>query len=270
MKIIFYLFAAFVLLIVYVRFLESVSLFYPSRKIVVTPKEAGIAFEDIYFSTADHVRLNGWLVKTAVRPKEAATVLFCHGNAGNIGDRVEKILNFRNLGLNVFIFDYRGYGKSQGRPTEKGMYSDVQAAYDYLQTRHDIAKKRIIVYGASMGGVAAIDLASKQPVAALIADSTFTSGADMAKRIVPFVPSFMLAVKLDNATKIQKITVPKLFIHSPDDQTVPFKLGQRLFALAPEPKEFLQITGNHNEGYALSEKIFLPGIEKFLDKYKLR
>ncbi len=270
MKILFYLIAGFVLLIVYVRFLESVSLFYPSRKIQVTPKEAGVAFEDIYFSTADHVRLNGWLVKRADRPEVAATVLFFHGNAGNIGDRVEKVVNFRDLGLNVFIIDYRGYGKSQGRPTEQGMYADAKAAYDYLQSRPDIAKNRIVVYGASMGGVAAVDLASKYPVAALIADSTFTSAADMAKKIAPFVPSFMLAVKLDSASKIKKVTVPKLFIHSPQDGTVPFRFGKALFDLAPEPKEFLQITGSHNEGYALSEQIFLPGIESFLDKNGLR
>lgn len=270
MKIILCFFAGFVLVFVYVRYMESVSLFHPSRRITVTPKEAGLAFEDIYFSTADHVRLNAWLVKRATRPEEAATVLFCHGNAGNLSDRVAKLTDFRNAGLNVFILDYRGFGKSQGRTTEKGMYADVKAAYDYLQTRPDIAKNKIILYGASMGGAAAIDLASKEPVAALIVDSTFTSSIDMAKRIAPLVPSFMLAVKLDSVSKIKKISAPKLFIHSPDDETVPFWMGKKLFDLASEPKEFLQIIGSHSEGYALSEGIFLPGFENFLDKHGLR
>lgn len=270
MKLIIFLIVGFVLLIVYVRFLEAVSLFIPSRKITMTPKEMGLDFEDIYFVAEDHIRINGWLVKAAVNSEKVSTVFFCHGNAGNIGDRVEKIRNFRDLGLNVFIFDYRGYGKSQGRPTEKGMYVDAAAAFNYLQSRQDIATERIIVYGASMGGVAAIDIASKRPVLALIADSTFTSSADMAKTIIPFVPAFILGTKLDNATKIKGITAPKLFIHSPDDETVPFRLGQKLFKLASEPKEFLVISGNHNEGFALSQDIYLPGIENFLNKHNLR
>lgn len=270
MRILVYLAAGFVLLVVYVRFLEAVSLFVPTRKIAVTPSEAGLAFEDIYFSTEDHIRLNGWLVKCAVKPAEAATILFFHGNAGNIGDRVEKVKNFYKLGVNIFIIDYRGYGKSQGRPTENGMYRDAVAAYDYLVSRPDIAKDRIVAYGASLGGVAAIDVASKRPLAALIADSTFTSAADMGKTIAPFVPSFILTTKLDNAAKIIRITAPKLFIHSPDDTTVPFRLGQKLFALAGEPKEFLKIAGSHNEGYSLSQDVFLTGIKNFLDKYNLR
>ncbi len=270
MKILVYIAVGCVLLVVYVRFLEAVSLFMPTRKIAVTPSQAGLAFEDIYFSAEDHVRLNGWLVKSAVNSAMAATILFFHGNAGNIGDRVEKIQNFYDLGVNVFIIDYRGYGKSQGKPTEQGMYRDALAAYDYLVSRKDILKDRIVVYGASMGGVAAIEVASKRPVAALIADSTFTSASDMGKTIAPFVPAFILTTKLDNAAKIIRVMAPKLFIHSPDDETVPFRLGQKLFALAPEPKEFLKIVGSHNEGYALSQNVFLAGIKNFLDKYDLR
>lgn len=270
MKILIFLFAGFVCLIVYVRFLESSRLFASTREILATPKEAGLDFEDVYFSTSDHLRLNGWLVKATEAPQNASTFLFCHGNAGNIGDRIEKIRRFHEFGVNVFIFDYRGFGKSQGRPTEEGMYRDAKAAYTYLKSRQDIASERIIVYGASMGGVAAIDLASQQKVAALIIDSTWTSAADMAKTIAPFVPSFILTARLDNASKIKTIMVPKLVIHSPDDQSVPFALGQKLFALAPEPKEFLQIFGSHSQGYETSREIFFPGIRNFLDKYQLR
>lgn len=245
-------------------------MFFPALWILATPKDAGLEFEDIFFTTEDRVRISGWLVKAAKNPDKAATVLFFHGNAGNIGDRVEKIRNFHDMGLNVFIVDYRGFGKSEGRPSERGMYLDAQAAYDYLAGRTDIDKKRIIVYGASMGGVAAIDLAARRPVAGLIADSTITNAADMAKKILPFIPTFLLNVKLDNIAKIPGVTAPKLFIHSPDDEMVPFRLGQKLFDAAAEPKEFLTISGTHNEGYALSERLYVPGVEGFLDKYKLR
>ncbi len=270
MKFLIYIFCGCVALIVYVRFLEASSLFVPSRDVAVTPGQAGFDFEDIYFVTQDHVRLNGWLVKSAQMPQAAATILYCHGNAGNIGDRIEKLQDFSNLGVNVFIFDYRGFGKSQGRPTEQGMYRDALAAYDYLASREDIAKNRIVVYGASMGGVAAVDLASQRMVSALIADSTWTNAADMSQTIFPFVPSFLLTVQLDNANKIKEINVPKLFIHSSDDQTVPFRLGQKLFALAPEPKKFVQISGSHAQAYSVSKDVFLAQVEQFLDQYQLR
>lgn len=270
MKFLIYIFCGCVAFIIYVRFLEASSLFVPSRDVAVTPKQAGLDFEDIYFVTQDHIRLNGWLIKSAVTPQAAATILYCHGNAGNIGDRVEKLQDFRNLGVNVFIFDYRGFGRSQGRPTEQGMYRDAQAAYDYLISREDIAKNRIVVYGASMGGVAAIDLASQQTVAALIVDSTWTNAVDIAKTIVPFVPAFLLTVQFDNANKIKRIKVPKLFIHSFDDQTVPFRLGQKLFELAPEPKKFIEISGSHSQAYSVSKDVFLAQLEQFLDQYQLR
>jgi len=269
MKIFIYLVIGFFLLIIYVRFLEGVSLFIPTRRIQATPRDVGLDFDDVYFSTEDHVRLNGWLVRAEGRSAQAGTLIFCHGNAGNIGDRVEKILNFHDLGVNVFIFDYRGYGRSQGHPTEHGMYRDAAAAFDYLRTRKDIDQNKLVFYGASMGGVAAIDAVTRRPAAALIADSTFTSAADMAKTIAFFVPSFLLKAKLDNASKIKAVTVPKLFIHSPEDDTVPFALGEKLYNSAPEPKEFLKISGSHNDGYAQSQGVFFPGIKNFLEKYDL-
>ncbi len=196
-------------------------------------------------------------------------MIFCHGNAGNISDRIEKILNFYNLGINVFIIDYRGYGRSQGHPTEQGMFFDAAAAIDYLRTRKDINQNKLVFYGSSIGGVAAIDAVSKKPVAALIADSTFTSAVDMGRIIAPIVPPFLIKAKLDNASKIKGIAIPKLFIHSPDDDTVPFHLGEKLYQLAPEPKEFLRISGSHNDGFEKSHDIFFAGIKAFLIKNNL-
>jgi len=271
-KVLLYLVLAGMLLLAYVRYLESTSIFFPSKQILATPRDAGLEYEDVYFSTIDKVKINGWLVKAVTaHPQYAstATLIFLHGNAGNIGDRVDKVAAFHKLGLNVFIIDYRGYGKSQGKPSEQGMYYDALAAWDYLRTRSDVNPSAIAVYGASLGGAAAVDLAMHRQVSCLILDSTFSSARDMAKVIVPFVPPFLLSIKMDSINKIGAIRIPKLFIHSPDDEVVPYELGRRLFKAASHPKEFLDISGTHNEGYFLSRDEFLDGIKQFLTRYNL-
>jgi fermentation-respiration switch protein FrsA (DUF1100 family) len=204
----------------------------------------GLAYEDVYFKTADGLTLNAWFLKN---PKATSTLIFAHGNAGNISDRLLKVRFFYNLGLNVFIFDYRGYGNSEGKPTENGIYLDAQAAYDYLQSRGDLNMKNIVAYGASLGGVVAIDLATHRPIAALVVESTITSAPDMARKLYPFIPSVLMSIKFNSLFKVKTITIPKLFMHSPQDTVVPFAMGQRLFAAAHEPKEFLQISGGHND-----------------------
>ncbi len=218
MKIFFQLIIFVVLFVVYVRYLESRSVFYPARPLSATPEEIGLTFEDIYIQTSDNVNIHGWLIKA---PSAKSTVIFLHGNAGNIGDRLGKIDLFHRMGLNILIIDYRGYGKSGGHPTEKGVYKDALAAYDYLQKRDDTKGQNIIGYGVSLGGAIAIDLASKRDLICLMVDSTFSSAVDIAKRIYPFVPSFLIKTKLDSIIKIKNLTIPKLFIHSVDDRTIP-------------------------------------------------
>ena len=252
----------------YIRYVENSTLFLPNKAIVATPDTIGLAFEDIYFMTQDNVRLNGWFIPGPSQPPSSTehtiTLIFLHGNAGNIADRLGKIALFHTLGLHVFIVDYRGYGKSDGRPTEAGMYEDARAAYDYLQTRKDINLKRIVAYGASLGGAAAVDLATHRPVAGLIIDSSFSSAADMAKTIIPFIPGFLVKTKMDSITKIQKVSAPKLCIHSPKDQTVPFALGKKLYDAANNPKTFLRITGGHNDNHVEDQHTFTEGLLKFL------
>lgn len=253
----------------YARYAERRILFVPSRSLTRTPADAGMEFEDIFFSTVDGVRLNGWFIKAAGKTPAPATVLYFHGNAGNIAGRIDKVSYLQQMGLNVFLVDYRGYGKSEGAPTEQGLSLDAWAAYDYLVGVKGVPAKKVVVYGSSLGGAAAVDLACRRPVAALILDSTFTSAADMARKIIPLIPSFMVSVKLDSVHKIATVTAPKLFIHSSTDEVVPFALGQRLFAAAPFPKEFLEIRGGHNDGYLVSEKTYVGGIKAFLRKYEL-
>ena len=252
--------------VAYVRYLESVTVFHPSKKIEATPAQAGLKFEDIYFRTKDKNLLNGWFVKN---PRARSMVLYLHGNAGNICDRLDKIAAFHDMGVNVFIIDYRGYGKSQGKPSEHGIYEDAAAAYDYLLTREDVHPDTICVYGASLGGVAAVDLAAKRKIAGLIIDSSFSSAADMAKTIHPLIPAFLLRTKMDSIHKIHKITVAKLFIHSQEDQVVPYRLGKKLFDAALPPKDFLEVKGGHNDSHIYSKDIWASGIRNFLKKSNL-
>ena len=265
MRIIFFIIVFVVGLILFVRYLESTSLFYPAKKIATTPASIGLLYEDVHFQTQDGFTLNGWFIKGEL----PVTLVFMHGNAGNIGDRLAKIDLFHHLGLNIFIFDYRGYGQSQGAPTEVGIYKDAVAAYDYLQTRKDIDKNKIILYGASLGGAVAVDLAVKRKVAGLIVDSTFTNGRDMAKRIYPFIPSFIVGIKLDSLAKIDAVTIPKLFLHSHEDEMVPYELGWKLYEAAPSPKMFIETEGGHNDTLIHDTSKFRQGLKDFLVKFNL-
>ncbi len=253
--------AVAVVFIVFIRYFESKSYFHPTREMPTTPADVGLNFEDIYLTSEDGVKINGWFIR---HPQAKSTFLYFHGNAGNMTHRLEKIQMFHKLGLNIFIIDYRGYGKSEGQPTEKGVYRDARAAYDYLLSRKDIDLKKIIAYGDSLGGVVAVDLAIQRSVACLIVDSSFSSGADIAKDIFPFVPSMILTTKMDSKKKVKAITIPKLFIHSVNDEIIPFYLGERLFQAASEPKQFLKITGGHNTSHIDSQDIYQSGFRKFL------
>lgn len=264
MKIILYLIVIFVLFIVFIRYLERTSVFYPDQILTTTPRDLGLPYEDVFIQTQDHVMIHGWLIKS---PSAKSTLIFFHGNAGNIGDRLGKIDLFHKIGLNVLIIDYRGYGKSEGRPTEQGIYQDATAAYDYLISRSDMKGQNFISYGASLGGAVAVDLAIKRALSCLIVDSTFSSAADMAKRIYPFIPSFFIQTKMDSIGKIKNITVPKLFIHSVEDQLVPIALGKKLYDAAPGPKEFIEIIGDHNDGYFQDQEKIKNRMTAFLKSW---
>ncbi len=255
--------ALFVVVFFYVlvRFLEKTSIFYPSRIVEITPDRFKLPFEDIILTTEDGVKINGWLI---LKPGAKSTLLFFHGNAGNISDRLMKLRFFYEMGVNTFIIDYRGYGRSQGTPSEEGIYRDGRAAYDFLKSRADIGNLPIVIYGGSLGGAVAIDVALKRPVAGLIIDSSFPSAPAMARIIYPVIPTFFMSVKLDSINKIKTLSVPKLFMHSTDDQVVPFRLGQELYEAAPEPKEFVTLTGGHNDAHIDCKDKFLNSIAGFL------
>ncbi|MGD9015137.1 MAG: alpha/beta hydrolase [Candidatus Omnitrophota bacterium] len=249
----------------YLRHFEKKGIYYPSKEIIFSPADAGFKYEDIFFTSEDKLRLNGWFVPSG---QSRGTLLFCHGNAGNISHRVEIIRIFNQLNLNVFIFDYRGYGRSQGVPTEQGLYKDAQAAFRYLLNRGDVDQKAIIIYGKSIGANVAIKLASMVKAAALISESGFTSAYDMGRKLFPYLPiKWIITVKFDAQSAIRDITIPKLIIHSEDDEIIPFAMGKKLFEAAASPKEFYQMQGTHNEAIFTAEQEYIRSLDSFLSKY---
>ena len=263
MKFVLYVIIFVVLFLAGIRYIERHSIFFPMKEMSSTPKDVGLSYEDIYFTTIDNKKLNGWFI-----PAHNAefTLMFVHGNAGNIGHRLEKILLFHVLGLNVFIFDYRGYGKSEGAPSEKGVYKDIDAAYLYLTDKRRIPKDRIILYGESIGGAVAIDLASREEVRGLITEETFSSVKDMAKMAYPVIPHFVFSARFNSVSKIGQVSCPKLIIHSVDDEIVPFYLGEKLLNAAKPPKKFLKVRGSHNTAFFDSKEEFVKGIQSFVNE----
>ena len=244
---------------------QSHYVYYPERIISADPSNVGLEFKSVSFETEDRVKLSGWLI-----PSEGASgvILFCHGNAGNISHRLESIQIFHRLGLDIFIFDYRGYGRSEGRPSEIGTYRDAEAAWQYLVEERQVSPNRIVVFGRSLGGAVAAWLAHRHTPGALILESTFTSVPDIGAKLYPYLPVRLLSrYKYDTARYLDGVNCPVLIVHSREDEIMPFSHGQRLFERATEPKEFLEISGSHNEGFIMSGKHYEEGLNAFISMY---
>ncbi len=243
---------------------QSRFVYFPTKDIEETPKDVGLKYADVVFSTEDGVGLHGWFVP-AHRERARAVVLFCHGNGGNISHRLQSIHLFHRLGYDTFIFDYRGYGKSEGKPTEKGTYLDTEAAWNYLLTEKQAAPEEIIVFGRSLGGAIAAQLARNHSPAGLIVESSFTSVPDLGSEMFPFLPVRIISrFDYDTVESVRETTCPLLVVHSRDDDLIPFAHGRRIFDAANEPKQFLEITGSHNEGFLDSLEEYSAALEKFI------
>jgi len=234
----------------------------PGRTLDRTPADIGTDYQDVSIQTTDGVTLHGWYIPGS----GDRVLLFFHGNAGNISHRLESIRQFLHLGLSVLIIDYRGYGQSEGRTTEKGIYRDAEAAWHYLTETVNTPDNRIIVFGRSMGASAAAYLAARHHPLALIIESSFTSVPDVAREYYPWLPVRWLS-RLRHSAKefVQDNDSPVLVVHSRDDEIVPFHHGESIFAAAKEPKSFLEIRGTHIDAYVSDEQNYLAGLRSFLD-----
>ena len=239
------------------------------REHVATPAERGLGWEQVELQTADGLLLDAWWI-----PVEDARgkLLFFHGNAGNISHRLDSILQFHRLGLSVLILDYRGYGRSEGRPSEEGTAQDARAGWRWLTEQQEASADEIVLFGRSLGAAVAAELAASlapqgQPAAGIL-ESPFRSVPALGQQLYPFLPVRWLAT-LDYPTEryVTHIESPLLFIHSRDDEIIPFSEGEAVYRAANEPKELLTIRGGHNTGFIDSEPDYSAGIDAFLERY---
>ena len=254
-----------IILTVLAYFSQESLVFFPDRTLRATPARVGLHFEDVRLTTADGVGLGAWWVE----PERArGAVVFAHGNAGNISDRLDTIKLFVGLDVAVLAFDYRGYGSSDGSPSETGTYRDMEAAVAHALHTRGIDRERTIYYGESLGGAVALATALRLPPAALVLESTFTSVRAMAAVHYPFVPGFLATrVRYDSLARVRGLRCPLLVLHGPADTIVPYRMGRQLFEAALGPKAFADLEGDHNDGGLIVSPAASDALRAFLDTY---
>lgn len=232
-----------------------------------TPALLGLAYEDVALQAADGVRLHAWLVHVAGARR---TLLLLHGNAGNISHRLDKLAVFADLGVDVLMLDYRGYGLSDGTPDEAGTYRDADAAYAWLVAR-GVAPADLVVYGESLGGPIAVDLAARRAVGGLVLESAPSSIIGVARHHYPWLPvSLFLSVRYDALARLARVRAPLLILHSPDDEIVPFSMAEDLYAAAAPPKHLVRLHGGHNDCVVVSADVYQAALRDFLARPSVR
>ncbi|MBI5239778.1 MAG: alpha/beta hydrolase [Elusimicrobia bacterium] len=248
----------------FLRWFERANLYFPSRTLEADPGMLGLAFEDLRLAAADGTSVHAWFVPLEER---SPVVLFCHGNAGNISHRLDKLLALRRAGAAALFFDYRGYGRSSGRPDEQGTYLDAEAAYLWLSEVKRVPPERLFILGESLGGAVAMELALRRRAGGLILESTFTSVVEMCRRVFPFLPARLIVrFRYDTLSKIGRLAAPLLVMHSPEDEIVPFAMGRRLYEAAPGPKTFMELRGGHNDGFMDSGPVYERALAEFISR----
>ncbi len=249
-------------------FLEKSLIYYPDKYLEATPADYDLAFEEVFFPTSDGMEIHGWWIPAKAGGAGRPVILWMHGNAGNISHRLHnaRLLHDR-LDVNLFLFDYREYGLSQGEVSEEGTYADAEGALAYLMGRPGLDTSRLIYFGRSIGAAVAVELATRRAPAGLILESPMTSIPAMARAIFPWLPvGSLLSTKYDSLAKIGQLRVPLLVLHGTADEIVPFVQGRKLFEAAGEPKRFYAIEGaRHNDTYFVGGEPYLRAWEAFLE-----
>lgn len=270
------LIASYLLISLFLFFSQTVLVFFPTSNIIMTPSEMDLVYEDVWLEVINRKgkkeTIHGWWLPNFNGNKKA--LLYLHGNGENISSNLNRAKFYQQQGFSVFLIDYRGYGKSQGEfPNENRVYEDAQLAYDYLVQKKNFKPESIVVFGHSLGGAIALNLAINQPnIHALIVESTFTSIQDVAEettiyRLFPL--DLILTQKFDSINKINRLKVPVLMIHGTEDETIPVSMSKTLFDKVKVPKKILIIEGaNHNNVQEFNEIEYQKGVESFLQFVK--
>ncbi len=240
-------------------------IFFPLRSLSATPADRGLDYEEVSLQTSDGLLLHGWYIP---RLGSDRVLLFFHGNAGNISHRGDSLAIFHRLGLNVLIFDYRGYGQSEGTPSEDGLHADAKAAWRFLRKDKHVDAGQIVLFGRSLGGAVAARLAAEVEPAALILESSFSSARDVAAEVFPLLSKLtFLRFDFNTVKWIKAVECPVLVVHSPDDEIIPFSLGERIYRAANEPKTMLRLQGDHNSGFLQSQPDYERSLGEFIARY---
>ena len=262
------LFIIGVLILIYVGLVaviyvgQSRLVYFPTSSIDATPDLINLSYEDVWLQTEDGDRIHGWYL-----PEDNAewTVLMFHGNGGNISHRLQTLSILNKIGVNTLIIDYRGYGQSQGQPSEEATYQDALAAWEHL-IQHRTDAESIILFGRSLGGAVAVWLANEVNPGGLILESTFSSVVDMAQHHYPFLPvRYISRFKYDSLSLASAIDMPTLMLHSRQDNIVPFDLGMKLYEALPGKKSFVEMRGGHNDGFFTSGEHYIKGLKNFIE-----
>ena len=249
----------------YTDLVDRLFIFFPERDLLQDPGDSGLEFDEVFFRAADGVGLHGWFVPG----RGETTLVWFHGNAGNISNRVDNLAELHSrLGVNIFIFDYRGYGRSEGRPSEQGTYLDAEAALAYLRSREGVVQDRLVLFGRSVGSAVAAEAATKNEAYAVILESPFTSIRAMAREHYPFLPGLgaIVRTKYNTLAKMGNIHVPIMVLHGDSDKIAPFHMGRELFEAANPPKRFYGIEGaGHNDTYHVGGRAYYEALASFLE-----
>jgi alpha-beta hydrolase superfamily lysophospholipase len=251
-----------------IRWFEHRQIYAPSQEWVAQPEDLRRPFEEVTFPSTDGTRLHGWFFPAKPgAPRQPFVLLLLHGNAGNISHRLTFVQAWLELGLNVFLFDYRGFGRSEGRPDEEGTYRDGQGAVQWLRQR-GFDSQQIIALGKSLGGGIASELALRDPLAALILQSTFSGISDIGAELFPWLPvRWLHSIHYSTVSKLPRLHLPVLIAHSRQDPLIRFHHAERNFQAANPPKELLEIAGNHTNVLEVGREGYLRGLDQFLTKY---
>ena len=255
----------YLVLVSLVYFGQSRLIFFPDRAFIMTPNRVGLEYEEVTIPVSSSENLGAWYFPSNVGGPSRPTVLFCHENAGNISHGLETVRSFLDLGANVLAFDYRGYGRSDGRPSEKNVYEDAQAAWRWLLEYKRVQPDRLFIFGRSLGGAVAVDLATRVNCAGVILESTFTSVVDIGRKLYPWLPVPLVArYSFDSLSKIRNLSCPVMVAHSPTDEMIPFAMGRALYDAARSEKRFLKLEGYHNDLLSLDSELYRNALREFL------
>jgi fermentation-respiration switch protein FrsA (DUF1100 family) len=256
---------AYALLVAFVYLPQDRMVYFPTSTLVTTPDDHGLDYEDVALVADDGVRLHAWFVPA---PDARATLLFFHGNGGNLSHRMDSLRIFHDLGLSVLILSYRGYGRSEGRPSEIGIQRDANAAWRHLREDRGIPAEEIVVFGRSLGAAVGAELAARERPGAVILESAFTSAADLAAEVYPWLPvRWLVRYEYDVRGALRDIDAPVLIAHSRDDEIVPFRHARELEVAAGANTRLLEMRGGHNDGFLRTGAVYPQGLHDFLDRH---